>query len=162
MNAAHQRFPTLLLKHSVTWCLTNTGWGCLELSLVIPRRMVPVLWSSTLLFSMEGNWLLLTRLYNCVCVQKHLISWSPSIDRESLWDWAMYNHGVGGLYKPCTSVWPDSLQHKSKLLKGTNQSICFKLELMLACAWSWVMWLPLIYGELPVDSSCLMRPCLRR
>lgn len=63
---------------------------------------------------------------------------------------------VGGLRKPCTSVLSDS--YSIKLLKETNRSICFRLELMLACTYSWAMWFPLLHGELPVHSICLKRP----
>lgn len=64
-----------------SWSL-GVGWPW-ELSLVIPKRMVPLLQSSTFLY--RRKLVLLTRLYNCVYVQRHQISWFPSVDRESLW-----------------------------------------------------------------------------
>lgn len=78
-NAVHQRFLPLPLKHPVSH-LVLADW---ELSLVIPRGMVPLLQSSTFLY--RRKLVLLTRLYNCVYVQRYQISWFPSVDRESLW-----------------------------------------------------------------------------
>lgn len=146
-NAVHQRFLPLPLKHPVSH-LVLADW---ELSLVIPRGMVPLLQSSTFLY--RRKLVLLTRLYNCVYVQRYQISWFPSVDRESLWlSYVPRWWSAQALYL-CL---PDS--YSIKLLKETNQSICFRLELMLACTYSWAMWFPLLHGELPVHSSCLKRP----
>lgn len=60
-NNVHQRFLPLPLKHPVSH-LVLADW---ELSLVIPRGMVPLLQSSTFLY--RRKLVLLTRLYNCIC-----------------------------------------------------------------------------------------------
>lgn len=122
----------------------------------IPRSMVPALQSSTLIF--------LRRKAGCFWpgfVMVYMFRGIRFLDflcrLGELLGLSMYNHSISGSYKPCTSVWPDSLQRKSKLLNQPKHFLQAWSDVGLYL--SWVTRLPLLHGgliacaqELPLET----------